>query len=99
MIGEIRNVRAERDALVENGINPWVVTLHYSFQDENYLYLIMEYVPGGDMMNLLMKLGWCLPPPPQNSISLSLFLSLSLSLSLSFIWILTFFKQIHSLKI
>lgn len=35
--------------------NPWVVKLLFSFQDEHYLYLIMEYVPGGDLMNLLIK--------------------------------------------
>ena len=29
--------------------------LYYSFQDEEYLYLIMEYLPGGDMMTLLMR--------------------------------------------
>jgi len=54
--GEIANARAERDALAESNKNAWVVTLHFSFQDKDYLYLIMEYVPGGDMMNLLMKL-------------------------------------------
>lgn len=29
--------------------------LYYSFQDAEYLYLIMEYLPGGDMMTLLMR--------------------------------------------
>ncbi|CAB4066333.1 STK38 [Lepeophtheirus salmonis] len=31
------------------------VKMHYSFQDLNNLYLIMEFLPGGDMMTLLMK--------------------------------------------
>ena len=35
--------------------NPWVVQLYYSFSDDEYLYLVMEYVPGGDVMSLLMK--------------------------------------------
>lgn len=35
--------------------SPWVVQLYFSFQDSNYLYLIMEYLPGGDMMSLLIK--------------------------------------------
>lgn len=35
--------------------NPWIVRLYYSFQDASYLYLIMEYVPGGDMMTQLIK--------------------------------------------
>ncbi|KAA6362947.1 MAG: putative AGC/NDR protein kinase, partial [Streblomastix strix] len=34
---------------------PWVVQLDFSFQDKKYLYLVMEYVPGGDMMSLLIK--------------------------------------------
>ena len=54
-------MRAERDALADNNYfytrNPWVVSLYYSFQDANYLYLVMEYVPGGDLMNLLIKRG------------------------------------------
>jgi len=56
---QIKHVRAERDALADNNYfhqnNPWVVSLLYSFQDMEYLYLIMEYVAGGDMMTLLIK--------------------------------------------
>lgn len=52
-------MKKERDALAElNDFykqNAWVVRLYYSFQDALYLYLIMEYVPGGDLMTLLMK--------------------------------------------
>ena len=33
----------------------WVVKMFYSFQDAVNLYLIMEFLPGGDMMTLLMK--------------------------------------------
>lgn len=58
---QVAHVRAERDALADNNYfytkNPWVVSLYYSFQDTRYLYLIMEYVPGGDLMNQLIKLG------------------------------------------
>jgi len=46
--------RAERNVLA-TADNPWVVKLYYSFQDDEYLYLIMEYLPGGDTMELLMK--------------------------------------------
>jgi serine/threonine kinase 38 len=35
--------------------NESVVRLFYSFQDEDFLYLVMEYLPGGDMMTLLMR--------------------------------------------
>lgn len=33
----------------------WIVNLKCSFQEGDYLFLIMEYLPGGDLMNLLMK--------------------------------------------
>jgi len=51
---QVGHVRAERDILGE-GDNPWLIKLHYSFQDDHHLYLIMEYMPGGDLMALLMK--------------------------------------------
>ena len=51
---QVAHVRAERDVLAEAD-NPWVVKMFYSFQDSTNLYLIMEYLPGGDMMTLLMK--------------------------------------------
>lgn len=35
--------------------NPWIVELNCSFQDESFLYLVMEYLPGGDLMTLLMR--------------------------------------------
>ena len=35
--------------------SPWVVQLYYSFQDPSYLYLIMEFLPGGDLMTMLIK--------------------------------------------
>ena len=51
---QIAHVRAERDILVEAD-HTWVVKMFYSFQDQQNLYLIMEFLPGGDMMTLLMK--------------------------------------------
>lgn len=27
--------------------------LHYSFQDAKYLYMVMDYMPGGDLVNLM----------------------------------------------
>ncbi|XP_060551627.1 serine/threonine-protein kinase tricornered-like isoform X1 [Ruditapes philippinarum] len=51
---QVAHVRAERDILVEAD-HEWVVKMYYSFQDAINLYLIMEFLPGGDMMTLLMK--------------------------------------------
>ena len=35
--------------------SPWIVDLKASFQEDDYLYLVMEFCPGGDFMNLLIK--------------------------------------------
>ena len=33
----------------------WTVELKASFQEDDFLYLVMEFLPGGDLMNLLIK--------------------------------------------
>lgn len=48
------HVKAERDVLADSD-SPWIVSLYYSFQDDQYLYLIMEFLPGGDLMTMLIK--------------------------------------------
>ncbi|KAJ7521380.1 hypothetical protein O6H91_19G051300 [Diphasiastrum complanatum] len=52
--GQVEHVRAERNLLAEVDSH-CIVKLYYSFQDAEYLYLIMEYLPGGDIMTLLMR--------------------------------------------
>ena len=58
---QVYHVRAERDILARGdrsdllSHNPWAVKLFFAFQDDENLYLTMEYVPGGDLMNLLIK--------------------------------------------
>ena len=49
---QILHVRAEKEVLSEAKI-PWIVDLKYSFQDEYYLYLVMEFCPGGDFFTHL----------------------------------------------
>lgn len=44
---QVAHVRAERDVLVEAD-HQWVVKMYYSFQDPINLYLIMEFLPGGN---------------------------------------------------
>ncbi len=51
---QIAHVIAEKKILA-SAQNPWIVDLKCSFQDDRYLYLVMEYLPGGDLMTLLMK--------------------------------------------
>jgi len=52
----VEHVKAERNLLAEVD-STCIVKLYCSFQDEDFLYLIMEYLPGGDMMTLLMRKG------------------------------------------
>ncbi|KAM8938611.1 serine/threonine-protein kinase MRCK gamma isoform 2-T2 [Pelodytes ibericus] len=52
--------REERDVLVK-GDNQWIPSLHYAFHDENYLYLVMDYYVGGDLLTLLSKFEDRLP--------------------------------------
>jgi protein-serine/threonine kinase len=51
---QLAHVRAERDALAESD-SPWVVKLFNTFQDNNFLYMVMEFLPGGDLMTMLIK--------------------------------------------
>uniref|UniRef100_A0A8C0GLC7 non-specific serine/threonine protein kinase n=2 Tax=Testudinidae TaxID=8487 RepID=A0A8C0GLC7_CHEAB len=52
---QVAHVKAERDILAEAD-NEWVVKLYYSFQDKENLYFVMDYIPGGDMMSLLIRM-------------------------------------------
>lgn len=51
---QLNHIKAERNILAMSN-NPWIVELKCSFQDDYFLYLVMEYLPGGDLMSLLMK--------------------------------------------
>ncbi|XP_048856476.1 serine/threonine-protein kinase MRCK beta-like isoform X2 [Brienomyrus brachyistius] len=52
--------REERNVLV-NGNSQWITALHYAFQDESNLYLVMDYYVGGDLLTLLSKFEDRLP--------------------------------------
>ena len=53
---QVGHVKAERDVLASaDDNNRWLTVLHYSFTDETHLYMCMEFMPGGDLMSLLMK--------------------------------------------
>lgn len=49
------HLRAERDFLVASEKSQWVVPLIASFQDQTNLYLVMEYMAGGDFLGLLFR--------------------------------------------
>ncbi|KAI9682519.1 MAG: hypothetical protein M1829_000312 [Trizodia sp. TS-e1964] len=55
-LDEIRHVLTERDILTA-AKSDWLVRLLYAFQDDQSIYLAMEYVPGGDFRTLLNNTG------------------------------------------
>uniref|UniRef100_A0A1B6L2N5 Rho-associated protein kinase let-502 n=1 Tax=Graphocephala atropunctata TaxID=36148 RepID=A0A1B6L2N5_9HEMI len=42
----------ERD-IMAHANSQWIVQLHFAFQDHKYLYMVMDYMPGGDLVNLM----------------------------------------------
>lgn len=56
IIAQVRHVLVERDILTATK-TPWLVRLLYAFQDPQFVYLAMEYVPGGDFRTLLNNSG------------------------------------------
>ncbi|KIV90693.1 hypothetical protein PV10_05321 [Exophiala mesophila] len=55
-LDEVRHILTERDILTA-AKSDWLVKLLYSFQDDEQIYLAMEYVPGGDFRTLLNNTG------------------------------------------
>ncbi|ORY35880.1 kinase-like domain-containing protein [Naematelia encephala] len=56
------HVKAEKDLLAaaahqttSTGAPSWIVQLFYAFQDADHLYLVLEYMGGGDLLNLLVE--------------------------------------------
>ncbi|KAI1127704.1 kinase-like domain-containing protein [Nemania abortiva] len=49
------HLRAERDFLVASEGSRWIVPLISSFEDAGNLYLVMDYMPGGDFLGLLIR--------------------------------------------
>ncbi|KAL1956511.1 hypothetical protein VTO42DRAFT_7074 [Malbranchea cinnamomea] len=49
------HLRAERDFLVASRNSQWIISLYASFQDAHNLYLIMDFMIGGDFLALLIR--------------------------------------------
>lgn len=54
---QILNVKSERAVMMKQTDSPYVAQLYNSFQSNNYLYLVMEYLNGGDCATLVKMLG------------------------------------------
>ncbi|KAG0074053.1 hypothetical protein BGZ92_003545 [Podila epicladia] len=53
---EVQHILTERDVLTATR-SEWHVRLLYAFQDPEYVYLAMEFVPGGDVRTMLSARG------------------------------------------
>lgn len=54
---QVLNVKSERAVMMRQTDSPYVAQLYCSFQSREYLYLVMEYLNGGDCATLLKVLG------------------------------------------
>lgn len=50
----VESVKNERNILATTN-NPFVVRFYYSFQSQHNLYIVMEYVGGGDCFRYLVR--------------------------------------------
>ncbi|XP_037936362.1 rho-associated protein kinase 1 isoform X2 [Teleopsis dalmanni] len=43
----------EERHIMAHANSEWIVQLHFAFQDSKYLYMVMDYMPGGDIVSLM----------------------------------------------
>lgn len=43
----------EERHIMAHSRSEWIVQLHFAFQDAKHLYMVMDYMPGGDIVNLM----------------------------------------------
>ncbi|OWB74078.1 hypothetical protein B5S31_g3854 [[Candida] boidinii] len=55
---QVTNVKAERAIMMAQADSPYVAQLFATFQSSNYLYLVMEYLNGGDCATLVKNMGY-----------------------------------------
>lgn len=53
---QVASIKAEQKILAEAN-NPFVVKMYWSFQTKEHLFLVMEFVNGGDLYSLLQNVG------------------------------------------
>ena len=53
--GKVKYAMMERDALLRCASCPFVLSLVYAFQDDEYIFLCLELAPGGDLEGLIRR--------------------------------------------
>lgn len=54
---QVTNIKAERAIMMAQMESPFIAKLYFTFQSKEYLYLVMEYLNGGDCAALIKQLG------------------------------------------
>ncbi|VDI23929.1 serum/glucocorticoid-regulated kinase 3, partial [Mytilus galloprovincialis] len=52
---EVKHIMSERNVLLKNIKHPFLVGLHYSFQTQDKLYFVLDYVNGGELFFHLQR--------------------------------------------
>jgi serine/threonine protein kinase len=62
---QVDRIKSERNIMISttaesksSSENPFVVNLYYTFQSKRHLYMVMEYMPGGDLYSLLKAMSY-----------------------------------------
>ncbi|CAI4060888.1 hypothetical protein SKDZ_06G0320 [Saccharomyces kudriavzevii ZP591] len=55
---QVTNVKSERAIMMVQSDKPYVARLFASFQNKDNLFLVMEYLPGGDLATLIKMMGY-----------------------------------------
>jgi protein kinase A/protein kinase X len=53
---QVEHIQNEK-AILEAVNNPYIIKLHATFQDERYVYMLFDYICGGEMFSRLRKEG------------------------------------------
>jgi serine/threonine protein kinase len=53
---QVEHIKAEKAILLQIA-HPFIVNMYSAFQDEKFLYMLMEYVIGGELFSQLRKVG------------------------------------------
>ena len=71
--------------------------MFYAFQDDRYLYMVMEYMPGGDLVNLMSN--YDVPEKWARFYTAEVVLALDAIHSMGFIHRLACFKYSHNVML
>lgn len=52
--GYVTHTKQEKDIMATVGSHNFIVDLYFTFHSESYVYIVMEYVPGGHLLSYVM---------------------------------------------